>query len=113
MVGGFGALGTSLSLPLKIQADKRKKALALKQMADKGWIKCPKDAAQKEKYIQSMLLQDTMAGTGNAASLKAFSLVPLLSGGLLALEGLGLPRKWVKSSTCRFRQEQKMYYRWD
>ncbi len=92
IMGGLGALGTSLSLPLKLQMDKSKTEAALKEMRTKGLIR--KDLS--DKAIKELAIQDAMAGTGNAASLKAFSLVPLLSGGLLALEKVGVPRKWTQ-----------------
>jgi hypothetical protein len=90
LMGGFGALGTSLSLPFKLLMDKQKTEAILKQMNAEGLI------AAKEKELHQLALQDAMAGTGNAASLKAFSLVPLLSGSLLALEKVGIPRKWTQ-----------------
>lgn len=96
ITGGLGAWGTSLSLPLKLQKDRNKMVESLNQMIDKGWIQAPKDKKQRQAFIQNMLLQEAMAGTGNSASLKAFGLVPLLSGGILALEQLGLPRKWAQ-----------------
>lgn len=90
LMGGFGALGTSLSLPFKLLMDKKKTEAILKQMDAEGLI------AAKGKDLHHLALQDAMAGTGNAASLKAFSLVPLLSGSLLALEKVGVPRKWTQ-----------------
>lgn len=89
LMGGLGALGTSLSLPLKLQADKTRTKATLEAMKKEKWI-------DQDAPIDALALQDAMAGTGNAASLKAFSLVPLLSGGLLALEKAGVPRKWTQ-----------------
>lgn len=89
LMGGLGALGTSLSLPLKLQADKTRTKATLEAMKKEKWI-------DEDASIDALALQDAMAGTGNAASLKAFSLVPLLSGGLLALEKAGVPRKWTQ-----------------
>lgn len=90
LMGGFGALGTSLSLPFKLLMDKKKTEAILKQMDAEGLI------AAEGKNLHHLALQDAMAGTGNAASLKAFSMVPLLSGSLLALEKVGVPRKWTQ-----------------
>lgn len=96
LVGGPGTLGTATAIPFNIRATLPQVHYTIMHLVNEGKITVPdeikQDPAKLKKYVRSMAEQELLSRLGFNASMKAFSLVPL-SGGILALEAVGVPRE--------------------
>lgn len=99
LVGGFGSIGTSLSIPVSFRATMPQVYLTIRQMIQDGKIIVPQETLKNPKllhrFARSMAEQELLSRLGFTTSMKAYSLVPL-TGGILALEYLGVPRELVQ-----------------
>lgn len=100
LVGGVGSIGTSLSIPVNFRATLPQVYLVIRHMIQEGKIKVPeetlKDPKKLHRFARSMAEQELLSRIGFTSSMKAYTLVPL-SGGILAMEYLGLPREVLQT----------------
>lgn len=98
-VGGPGTLGTATAIPFNIRATMPQVYYTIRHLIDEEKIAVPEaiknNPKQLKKYARNLAEQELLSRLGFSASMKAFSLVPL-SGGILALEMVGVPRELVQ-----------------
>lgn len=94
LVGAAGAIGTATAIPFNMRATFPQAYAATIHLIREGKIVLP-EGVDKKQFARTIAEQELLARLGFSTSMRAFSLVPI-SGGILALEMLGVPREVVQ-----------------